>query len=644
MTAFQPEPLSILVVDDDDQILKTVSDILRLRGYNPEASSTAQRALEVAGRAGPPAIAIIDLRLPDMDGIELVTRLRSMSELTEVVILTGNATTESAIRALREHSYDYLVKPVEPDQLLESIGRAGERWQRRRAEAAMRQSEDRLRKVFEATADALIVSNDSGQIVDANRAAGELSGMSTADLCTRNLTEFLMPKAGPRPPSADGQAPMSSGEMRFRRADQAVRVVDVRGASFAPGLYVHAIRDLSAQRQLEEELRHSQKMDAIGRLAGGVAHDFNNMLTAIGCYSELLMSSLDKQDVRREDVDEIMKASRRAAALTSQLLAFSRKQILQPRIMDLTEVTGEIQRLLERLIGEDIELISRCESGVWPVRADPDQIGQVLLNLSVNSRDAMPNGGTLTIETSNLTLTQPRAIAHDVVAPGEYVVLRVSDTGVGIPAEAEQHVFDPFFTTKAAGKGTGLGLSTVYGIVKQSGGYIELQSTLGVGTTFSIYLPRAEAVSARLAQSDERAIERAAPATILLVEDDATLRKLVERILRREGHEVLAAAHGADAVRMSELREGHVDLLITDVVMPGMNGREVVERLRASRPEIGVLYMSGYTDDAVIVRGVSDLQDSLLQKPFTSADLIRKVSEVLAARPVRRPGAGRIAV
>ena len=628
MTSSQPESASILVVDDDDQMLRTISDILRLRGDSPEASSTAPRALEVAGRTGPPAIAIIDLRLPDMDGIELVTRLRSMSELTEVVILTGNATTESAIRALREHSYDYLVNPVQPEQLLGSIGRAGERWQRRRAEAAMRQSEDRLRRIFEATADALIISNDGGQIVDANPAAGMLSGLTTTDLSLRNLTEFLLPTGG-APPARE--SPVSSGEMHFRRADGTVRVVDVRGASFAPGLYVHTIRDLTAQRQLEEELHHSQKMDAIGRLAGGVAHDFNNMLTAIGCYSEMLMASLNKTDERRDDVDEIMKASRRAGALTSQLLAFSRKQILQPRIMDLNVVTGEIQRLLERLIGEDIELVARYETGVWSVRADPDQIGQVLLNLSVNSRDAMPNGGKLTIETANVTLTEPRAFAHDVVAAGDYVVLRVSDTGVGIPAETEQHVFDPFFTTKAAGKGTGLGLSTVYGIVKQSGGYIELKSALGAGTTFAIYLPRVAAMAPTLVPADERAIERAKAATILLVEDDSTLRKLVERILRREGHEVLAAAHGADAAEVSGLHAGQIDLLITDVVMPGMNGREVVERIRASRPEIGVLYMSGYTDDSVLVRGVHDLRDSLLLKPFTSRDLVGKVSEVLAA-------------
>jgi PAS domain S-box-containing protein len=628
MTSSQPEPLSILVVDDDDQMLKTISDILRLRGYSPEASSTARRALEVAGRTGPPAIAIVDLRLPDMDGIELVSRLRSMSELTEVVILTGDATAESAIRALREHSYDYLIKPVQPEQLLDSIDRAGERWQRRRAEAAMRQSEDRLRRIFEATDDALIISNDGGQIVDANPAAGKLSGLPQKDLSLRNLTEFLIPGNG-APPT--GGSPISSGEMQFRRADGTVRIVDVRGASFAPGLYVHTVRDLSAQRQLEEELHHSQKMDAIGRLAGGVAHDFNNMLTAIGCYSEMLMASLDKADERRDDVDEIMKASRRAGALTSQLLAFSRKQLLQPRIMDLNAVTADIHRLLDRLIGEDVELVARYEPGVWSVRADPDQIGQVLLNLAVNSRDAMPNGGTLTIETANVTLAEPRAFAHDVVAAGDYVVLRVSDTGVGIPAEAEQHVFDPFFTTKAAGKGTGLGLSTVYGIVKQSGGYIELKSALGAGTTFTIYLPRTGAMPAMAAEADQQPIERANAATILLVEDDPTLRKLVERILRREGHDILMAADGADALQTSARHDGRIDLLITDVVMPGMNGREVAEHLRASRPEIGVLYMSGYTDDAVLVRGVSDLRDSLLQKPFTSADLIRKVSEVLVA-------------
>ena len=628
MKSSSPEHLSILVVDDDDAMLKTIGDILRLRGYDPIASSTGSSALEAAsGTMDPPAIALIDLRLPDMDGIELVARLRAVSELTEVVILTGNASVDSAVRALREHSYDYLIKPVQPDQLLDSIGRAGERWQRRRAEAAMRQSEDRLRRIFEATGDALVITDDDGLIVDANPAAGELTGLTTVELCTRRLADLL--SAPGRAPATNGAAIPHTGEWRLRRAEGQPRIVDVRGASFAPGRWVHTIRDLTAQRQLEEELHHAQKMEAIGRLAGGVAHDFNNMLTAISCYGEMLLASLDTGDDRREDVEEIMKAARRATALTTQLLAFSRKQILQSRIIDLNVIVGEIQRMLERLIGEDILLVTHCAPEVWPVRADPDQLGQVLVNLAVNARDAMPNGGSLTIETANITLTEPRQYGHGIVAAGDYAVLRIADTGSGIPDHTQQQVFDPFFTTKSAGKGTGLGLSTVYGIVKQSGGHIELRSAIDSGTTFTIYIPRADGPRERAPAAEPTVASRPRKATILFVEDDPTLRKLISGILGREGHEVLAAANGAEAIALSEQHGGRVDLLITDVVMPGMNGREVVERLRASRPDTAVLYMSGYTDDAVILRGVSDLRNTLLQKPFTSAELVRKVDEAL---------------
>jgi PAS domain S-box-containing protein len=630
-----PEALQILVVDDDDQMLKTIGDILRMRGYQPVASTTGARALQLARETDPLAVALVDLRLPDMDGIELVSRLRSVSEITQVVILTGNASVDSAVRAMREHSYDYLVKPVHPQQLLDSIGRAGERWQRQRAELQLRESEDRLRRIFDHTHDALFITDEQDRIVDANRTALEFVGMDLGALSSWALGDLLIP--GPRGHHGMDATGLRQGEWLLNNARGEPLIVDVRGAAFAPQRFVYTVRDMTEQRRLEEELHHSQKMDAIGRLAGGVAHDFNNMLTAISCYSEMLRDEFEPGDQRREDLDEIVKTTRRAAALTSQLLAFSRKQVLQPKVLNANTVVMEIQRMLGRLIGEDIRLMVQPDPNLWSVRADPGQLGQVLMNLAVNARDAMPDGGTLTIETANLELQHAIVHRHGTVPPGSYVVIRVSDTGTGIEDHVQEHVFDPFFTTKQTGRGTGLGLSTVYGIITQSGGHIQLQSAPGEGATFTIFLPRELDVEPEApAPAEPERHSASTRATILVVEDDPTVRKLVTGILQRNGHTVLTATDGASALAIVGTSPEPIQLAIMDVVMPGMNGREVSERLAQLSPDLKVLFMSGYTDDDVIHRGVRDLTRRFIQKPFTAAELIQKVDEVLNNRAERR--------
>ncbi|MBI5419354.1 MAG: response regulator [Deltaproteobacteria bacterium] len=381
-------------------------------------------------------------------------------------------------------------------------------------------------------------------------------------------------------------------------------------------------------RRSEEQLRQAQKMEAVGRLAGGIAHDFNNLLTAIAGYSTLLLQGV-VDDPSRRNIQEIQRASDRAASLTRQLLAFSRRQILQPKVMDLNAVVGAMDDMLRRLIGEDIDLLTVLEPGVRKVKADPGQMEQVIMNLAVNARDAMPEGGKLTIETANVVIDESSVRGHVTMQAGSYVVLALSDTGSGMDPETISHIFEPFFTTKEVGKGTGLGLSTVYGIVKQSGGYIWVYSEPGRGTTFKIYLPQATEEAETAKPAEVRAGLLGGSETILLVEDEDSVRSLVREVLARNGYTVLAARNGEDALRACDGNAGAIHLMLCDVVMPGMSGVELARRIVPLRPEIKVLYMSGYTDTAIVRQGVLDPGTAFLEKPFAPDALARKVREVL---------------
>ena len=388
--------------------------------------------------------------------------------------------------------------------------------------------------------------------------------------------------------------------------------------------------DLTERRNLEEQFRQSQKMDAVGRLAGGIAHDFNNLLTVIRLNTEIIMEGFDPTDPRSEDVKQIRSAAERASGLTRQLLAFSRKQILQPRVLDMNSVVGNVEPMLRRLIGEDISITTTSSARGYIV-ADPGQLEQVLMNLVVNARDAMPQGGQITIETRSVELDEHYTSEHAPVTAGRYVMLAVGDNGIGMSRDTREHAFDPFFTTKEAGKGTGLGLATVYGIVKQSGGYVWIYSEPDLGTTLKLYFPEVSS-SAAFATSEPRATStdtRRGSETILLVEDEEAVRSLTSRILKKQGYRVMAAQHGREAMEMAAREEGRIDLVLTDVVMPGMNGRGLVERLTGIRPRIKSLYMSGYTDDDIIRRGFIEPSKSFLQKPFTSDALLQTVRKVL---------------
>jgi hypothetical protein len=390
--------------------------------------------------------------------------------------------------------------------------------------------------------------------------------------------------------------------------------------------------DVTEKKKLEAQLHQAQKMEAIGQLAGGVAHDFNNLLGVITGYTELLLKDLRAEHPGLRRAEQIQRAAERASGLTRQLLAFSRKQVLEPKVLDLNAIVLDVEKMLQRLIGEDIQLVPVFASELGRVKADPGQMEQVIVNLAVNARDAMPRGGKLIIETANVDLDGNYSRLHAEVKPGSYVMLAVSDTGHGMDADTMSHIFEPFFTTKEEGKGTGLGLSTVFGIVKQSGGHVAVYSEVGRGTSFKVYLPRTEEPGRALSAGTVRVeMPSTGSETILVVEDAEALRLLIAEILEVGGYRVLPGASPEEALAAAEAHDGPIHLLLTDVVMPGMSGRQVADRIKASRPAVRVMYMSGYTDEAIGQHGALEPGTHFMQKPFTAGALLRKVREVLEA-------------
>jgi PAS domain S-box-containing protein len=504
---------------------------------------------------------------------------------------------------------------------------------RKHAEDELRQSESQSRALFENALDAVLITDEHGAYVDANRAACDLLGVPYNEVIGRTVDDFIeqdsKAEAGPMWEEFLKEGRMR-GVIRLQRPDETVVDVDVSAtANFLPGRHLSVLRDVTERRKLEEQLRQSQKLESVGMLAGGIAHDFNNLLTVITGYSELTLGRLENADPLARYVEEIKNAAERATSLTRHLLAFSRKQVLQPKVIDLNSIIANIEKMVGRLVGEDMELLIKPCIGLGLVKADPGQIEQVILNLVINARDAMPNGGKITLETARVYLDKEYARQHIAVQPGWYVMLAVADTGHGMDAKTQKHIFEPFFTTKESGKGTGLGLSTVYGIVKQSGGNIWVYSEVGVGTSFKIYLPL---VDERVTEPDAEVVRpenTAGTETILLAEDEEMVRRLARESLRMHGYRVLEAANGADALLICRQHEGPIHLLLTDVVMPRMSGRDLADQLVRLRPETRVLYMSGYTDQAIVHHGILDGDIAFIGKPFTPDALVLKVIEVL---------------
>ncbi len=557
-------------------------------------------------------------------------------------VLGGNVYRGVLVNKKKNGDLYYAEKTITPlrdasGQITHFVSNDRDITERHRAEAALRASEERYRLLFERNLAGVVRSSMEGTILECNDAFARAAVYaSRQELLGLDITQFYW-RPGERQALLQRlltEKRALNCEIKMRRADgktaHLLANVSLWDQPGSPPLLEATTIDVTERKQLQEQLLQAQKMDAVGQLAGGVAHDFNNLLLVISSYAELLADNLQPKDPQRHHLEEILKASRRAAALTRQLLAFSRKQIMLPRVLDLNSVLADTGRMLPRLIGEHIQVSVLPGAELWKIEADPVQIEQVILNLAVNARDAMPKGGVLTVETCNVRLGADYVRSHVGVTPGDYVLLAVSDTGIGIPSEIMPHIFEPFFTTKERGKGSGLGLPTVYGIVKQSGGFLWVYSEPDQGTAFKIYLPRCQRPAAAAPPETVAARSLRGSETILLVEDEDPVREPTVEFLARNGYNVLQARNGADALQLAAGFDGPIHMLITDVVMPCLGGRELAERLRKYRPETKLLFISGYTDATVLQRGVDSI-GCFLQKPFSLSDLARKVRELLEA-------------
>ncbi|MBI4480782.1 MAG: PAS domain S-box protein [Acidobacteria bacterium] len=562
--------------------------------------------------------------------------------LSEQVLATGQEAWGEVSDARSGKVYEAVVSPLREHagKVKGCVCAMRDITQRRRAEEALRDSEERHRNLFENANDIVYTTDLAGNFTSWNKVGEQITGYTREEALQTNLWQVVAPEyvAAVRQGIERALAGETIGPSEIEvLAKDGSRVVLEVGSQIAwkernPVGIQGIARDITDRKKLESQFLQAQKMEAIGRLAGGVAHDFNNLLNVVIGYATLLLDKPDAEDRRRRHAEQIKRAGERAVVLTRQLLAFSRKQVLQLRVLDLNRLITDMEQLLKRLIGEDIETVTILEPDLGRVKADAGQIEQVIMNLVVNSKDAMPQGGKLTLQTANIELDEDYARRHAGVEPGPYVMLAVSDTGVGMDPEVQARIFEPFFTTKPPGKGTGLGLSTVYGIIKQSRGDIWVYSEPGRGTTFKIYMPRVQEVPEPLGLPSRPPEPLVGSETILLVEDEASLRELAREFLETNGYRLLEAKDGLEAVEIAEHYEGCIHLLLTDVVMPGLSGRQLVERLEPLHPHMKVIYMSGYTDDAVVNHGGLTPGTIFIEKPFMRDTLLRKVREALEQR------------
>jgi PAS domain S-box-containing protein len=640
----------VLIVEDDAAQLQTLGDILRDEGFHVHGCTTGASALRYLDSAPPVDVAVVDLRLPDLDGNQLLEEIRNRNSDIRVIIHTGYGSFGSAKDAVNSGAFAYVEKLGNPDELIRHVHRAvTQRVQQSNVqlEAAvaartteLQESESRLRAIVESAADAILVIDEHERIDTFNSAAERMFGFTAAEARGKKLANLL-----PDPVTPDGGKTLADylrggslatlhlvdRELTARRKDGTAFPIDLRASEICLDtrrMWVGIVRDITERKNLEEQLRQAQKMEAVGRLAGGIAHDFNNLLTVINGYSDVLLEDLPVGSPVREVVEEIGKSGQRAAALTRQLLAFSRKQIRTLAIVNLNEVVRSMEKMLGRLIGSHIEFVTRLQPDLGLVEADRSQLEQIIVNLAVNARDAMREGGRLVITTSNAVVQAGDARFDAETKPGPAVCLTVSDTGVGMDAQTQRFLFEPFFTTKGLGGGTGLGLATVYGIVKQSRGHILVRSAPGQGATFEIYLPQVAPQPAAAAPGTAPAAPHGGKEVVLLVEDDDAVRSLTQRILKSEGYTVLEARSGEEALQTAAQHTGPIHLTLTDMIMPKMSGRDLASRIRQLHPETKVVFMSGHSEDLLREPGITPEHSGFIQKPFSPGalgQLIRKV-------------------
>jgi two-component system, cell cycle sensor histidine kinase and response regulator CckA len=626
--------LRVLLVEDSEADAELLARELKRAGF-ATVYARVQTAAELGAALdrGSWDIIVGDNSMPGFSGREALALVRGRGLDIPFIFVSGTMGEDLAVAALEAGAGDAIAKgdlrrliPVIRRELREA-----------RTRQAHRESEESYRALVEQAPVGIYRSTPAGRFLTANPALARMLGYdSPVDVLALELARDVYADADERSRLMEQDTytdrVYDELEVTWKKKDGTrIRVqLSVRASRDDKGqveYYEAFARDVTSQRRLETQLAQAQKMEAVGKLAGGVAHDFNNLLTVILSYSELLLEDLPSGSTDRDDVMQIRKAAEGAGALTRQLLAFSRQQVLEPRIVDINATVTSLEKLLTRVLREDIRLHSALATDIGTVRVDPGQLEQVIMNLVVNARDAMPDGGRLTIETANVELDRAYLEAHPLAAPGRYVMIGVSDTGIGMDAATQSRIFEPFFTTKDAGKGTGLGLATVQGIVQQSGGFIWLYSEPRHGSCFKVYLPRLDAEVSTTAESAVE--ETSGHETVLVAEDVTAVRTVTRKMLERYGYRVIEAADGAAAERIAASFAEPIDLLLTDVVMPDVNGWDLSERLRKQRPALKVLFMSGYTDDAVIRHGILQEANAYLQKPFTPLTLTRKVRAVL---------------
>ena len=641
--------LRVLIVEDRESDARLLLSELESAGFRPDWRRVETERDYRTQLVWSPDLILADYNLPSFGAPRALELLRDEGLEIPFIIVSGTIGEDQAVRAMQQGATDYLLK--------DRLGRLGQAVTqalaqqelhdaKRRAEAALSAAEARMQQIIQTTPAviyALKFADASFAPIWISPSVEQLTGFTSEQADARGWWQSRVhPDDLPR--ACDAATLLETGssliEYRFRCRDGTYRwIVDhkrlIRDERGAPVEIVGSWLDITGRKRLEEQFRQAQKLEAIGRLAGGVAHDFNNLLTVILGYSELARDSLEEHDPLRESFDEIIRAGQRGASLTRQLLAFGRKQILQPVVVDLNLLLADMENMLHRLIGEDVDLVIRPRDPLWHVKVDPGQFEQVVMNLAVNARDAMPTGGTLTIETGHAELDEDDLRVRPEARAGQYVLISVADTGCGMDAATRARIFEPFFTTKGFEKGTGLGLATVHGIVNQSGGSVDVHSEPGLGTTFKVYIPRDTSGAAPAPTHDGRPASSRGTETILFVEDEPAMRALSRSALEKYGYTVFEAENAGAALAV--VSQAPVDLLITDAIMPGMSGRQLAGQLLPRRPGLKVLLISGYADDAVVRHGTLEPDVAFLQKPFTPEMLAQKVRAVLDRIPEPRP-------